>query len=90
MNPLEKELYLIEEEEFTAAAAKREGKKRALRVMLLDTTDMMVQRPDAHRAGTDCGSPTGSTCRGLLALGPARRLGHLHRHATTHVANLLC
>ncbi|GJN00061.1 hypothetical protein PR202_ga17215 [Eleusine coracana subsp. coracana] len=45
MNALEKEMYAIQREEF--AAARREGKK-GVRMMLLDATEAMAQRPDAH------------------------------------------
>ncbi|GJN40097.1 hypothetical protein PR202_gb29265 [Eleusine coracana subsp. coracana] len=44
-------MYAIQREEFSAAEeeASREGKKRkGVRMMLLDATEAMAQRPDAH------------------------------------------
>ncbi|CAN6207984.1 unnamed protein product [Urochloa humidicola] len=44
MNAVEKEMRAIQAEEFEAAAARKNG----VRMMLLDATGAMAQRPDAH------------------------------------------
>ncbi|PAN23967.1 hypothetical protein PAHAL_4G188800 [Panicum hallii] len=46
MNAVEKEMYAIQAGEFAAAAAGREGK--GARMLLLDATEAMALRPDAH------------------------------------------
>lgn len=49
MNALEREMYAIQKEEFATAAARREREgKKGVRMLLLDATETMVHRPDAH------------------------------------------
>lgn len=47
MNAVEKEMHAIQAEEFAAARREAQG-KGAARLLLLDATEAMAQRPDAH------------------------------------------
>uniref|UniRef100_A0A0D9WP61 Trichome birefringence-like N-terminal domain-containing protein n=1 Tax=Leersia perrieri TaxID=77586 RepID=A0A0D9WP61_9ORYZ len=47
LSPTEKEMHRIQVEEF-AAAAERGEEESAARLMLMDATEAMAQRPDAH------------------------------------------
>ncbi|KAF8650520.1 hypothetical protein HU200_063892 [Digitaria exilis] len=48
MNAVEKEMYAIQAEEFAAAARRETEKGEGVRMLLLDATEAMAMRPDAH------------------------------------------
>lgn len=52
LNAMEKDMHRIQVEEFAAAAEETAGKrgKEAARMLLMDATEAMAQRPDAHQS----------------------------------------